>query len=343
MTIVFFGDSLFDTFNLTSLLKPFEPFEPFPAGPIYGGGGKASNDLVGSEAIAKALGIEPDSLVARYTSLTDSPNLFKENVVYAIAGAIVGNFDLQDETIGTIQDLEFQVATFLSDCDKSNKNEVDAMFSIGSNDAFRALNDPNFLKIIFTPNKSDDLRLINDVATRIFDNINKAIDAVDDYTDDIVIIGLVPLGDTPGAIKVDRFIDSLLPGIQENNTRDLLTGIAGVVNNKLINKYDFTGPHDVEDVLVIDGFKFLRSVNPNNPSGLDIWKDQVEMMGMTPYTEISYSDYLTFGNLTGLPPGLKIAQFAFIDDVHSNSSLNKIVAKNIIAPAILEEFSSFGT
>ena len=350
MTLAFFGASLLDTGNLTFLLAPFG-IEPFPAGPVYGAGGKASNKQVGSETLAEVLGIDGDSLIPRYT-LSTTPDVLVENVNYAIAGARTRIFDENDVINRTATDLQSQARLFVSDFVSAGgdvdrnptqnfvHHDVDGIFSIGSNNVLSILDNPNLGNIIFSPDKGDDRALIRNVVTDIVRDIDKALDILDGKIDDVVIVGLTSLGDTPLGILADAAIDYALPDDYSNETRDLLTGIAQKVNKRLINKYD--GNNDVEDVLVIDGLKFLRSDDPiNNPSGLDLWKNEVELMGLKPYTETSYLDYIT-ENSASLPPGLIIDQFAFVDAVHPNYSFSDILAKNIIAPAILKEFPDFG-
>jgi hypothetical protein len=365
-TVAFFGDSLLDTGNLTKILAP-SGIEPFPNPPYKDG--KASNGQVLGEAVLDELGIDPNSLIPRFRLLRAATtfNPLQDNINYAVASATTGVFGSEGNDLDFLPiGLQSQVALFKKDFATArlkrygkksffdwaaswkkdftvaresalDEGKPDVILSAGSNDVFDVLVDlERFANVLFTPEEDDDRELINGTANKIVDNLNKAIDRLESTIDDAVIFGLSPLGDTPFSIQVDTVVDSLLSGGSGSfagQTRELLTDIAEKVNSGLTDKYDGDGL-DVEDVLVIDGIEIFEQ-------GLNDWKDS---LSLTPYTDISYADYLgqiAQGNPNNLPSGLVAGQFAFIDGVHPTSDLNKFFASQA-APLIREEFPNFG-
>ncbi|MBE9113619.1 hypothetical protein IQ273_30045 [Nodosilinea sp. LEGE 07298] len=249
MTIALLGDSLLDTGNLTNVLAPFGivPFPdlPFPDPPYSGG--KASNGLVLGEAVIAELGIDPDSLTLGVRLPTTPPalNPLTENINYAVAGATTGVFGAEGNGLAMFPvGVQSQIALFAQDLTsvgipEAKTEKPDILFSAGSNDVFEVLVDINsFASILLTPDKNDDNALKNDLATQVVDNIYVAIASLENYVDDIVILGLSRLGDSPFSIQADGAVDALLPGDYAGQTRAFLTDVAAEINTRLSATYD---------------------------------------------------------------------------------------------------------
>jgi phospholipase/lecithinase/hemolysin len=338
-TLILFGDSTFDNGNLTQITKIINLFkstpipEPYPA-PFYSKG-KASNDLVLGETLAEGLGIDPDHIVTRTKQLF--VDVFQDSVNYAFSGATSGEFGFKGKDLQTIPiGLLTQVEVFKKDFDLASQNyphknlSVDALLSVGSNDIFDVLTIANFFNVFLTPDPSDDQALIQSQASQIVNNINSALTSTGDRLDDVVIVGLSPLGNLPFVIAFDQILTQQLAqyGDVSGKTKDLLTGIAAEVNTQLKTKYD-NPLNDVKDVFVIDGFQALDQA-------LQAWKNSLG--GLIPIEGISYLDYKTLD--TGLPANLSVQQFAFVDGAHPTAQLNHLIADQIV-PMILAEFPDF--
>ena len=332
MTLMTFGDSIMDTGNLTAILAQFD-IEPFPS-PFYNDG-KASDGQVLSEAIADRLGVGDNSLISRF-ELETAPNVFEEDVDYAIAGAETsGSVFAPELPIPT--DLQSQIELFQTDYASaigttSEGSSIDAIINAGGNNVFNFfLNTPDWFNIFLTSEDDydDDLidDLIDNLADEIVDDIDQAIDGLDDAVNNTVILGLAPLGDIPLAIQlatqVDSSLDLIIPGDYVSEIRDLFTETAEEVNEQLIDKFD-----DVEGVFVVDGIEGFNDA-------LDDWEDSVEAMGLDPITDISYRDSL-MGNL-----GFAKEQFAFLDPVHPTNAFTQFLADEVFQ-AISSEFAGFG-
>jgi lysophospholipase L1-like esterase len=310
-----FGDSLFDQGNLTTILSPFG-IMPYP--PPFYSEGKAVNGVDGldvledgglvlGETIAAGLGVDPDSIIPRST--VPNVNLFQDNVNYAVAGATSGIFGSAANNLETFPlGLLSQVQTFKDELPQENLIYGDGILTAGSNDVLEVLLILPDLLETQTP-----IEIINNTATEIVDNIAQAIDILDDNLNQIVILGLSPIGNTPFAIK--NF---------DQPTRDLLTGIAAGVNTQLIAKYD-NAENNIEDVLVIDGFEAFAK-------GLSAWEMSLE--GATAITDVSYLDDWETDSTLSVEP------YFFADDVHPTNNANEFLANEIV-PVILEEFPHF--
>ncbi len=276
MTIALLGDSLLDTGNLTNILAPFGivPYPNLPfADPPYSGG-KASNGLVLGEAVLAQLEIDPASLAlgVGLPTATPRPNPLTENINYAVIGATTGVFGSEGSNLNLFPiGVQSQIALFTQDLvsvgtPAADSKKPDVIFSAGSNDVFEALVDINsFASILLTPSKDDDNALRNDLATQVVENINTAINSLGNNVNNIVIIGLSRLGDSPFSIQVDGAVDALLPGDYAGQTREFLTSVAAEVNTRLIATYDGPDPkcNDFlfDDVAQTIGDKAARALN----------------------------------------------------------------------------------
>lgn len=244
MALAFLGDSLLDTGNLDDLLD-FFGIDPFPA-PLYSEG-KASNGLVLGEAIADQLGIAPASIDLGFRLIPSfDVDPLEQNVNYAVAGSETNSFgsesnDLQLVPVG----LQTQVKLFAFDLITSgafftaSDDKPDVLVSAGSNDVFDVLADVEaFAAVIFSPGKNDDNQLKQEIVSDIVGNIEQAIASIDGLVDDIVVIGIPAIGDTPFARQIDGEIDALLSGDFAGDTREFLTDTAAAVNAKLSKIYD---------------------------------------------------------------------------------------------------------
>lgn len=249
MTIALLGDSLLDTGNLTNILAPFGRV-PFPNPPYSEG--KASNGLVLGEAVIAQLGIDPDSLMLG-VRLPTAPTLnpLIENINYAVAGATTGVFGSEGIGLAMVPvGVQSQIALFAQDLvsvgiPEAKAEKPDIIFSAGSNDVFEALVDINsFASILLTPDKNDDNTLKNDLAAQVVENTYVSIDSLENYVDDIVILGLSRLGDSPLSIQTDGAVDALLPGDYAGQTRSFLTDVAAEVNTRLSATYDSQDPRE---------------------------------------------------------------------------------------------------
>ncbi|NBD16407.1 MAG: hypothetical protein GVY04_09775, partial [Cyanobacteria bacterium] len=149
MTLIIFGDSLLDGGkgggNLTARLEAQGLPSPFPNPPYSNG--KASNGLVLSEAIAEDLGIDPDTLISRFTVST-APDVQEENVIYAVAGA-------------TSEDLLSQVDLFLDDLVASSNMDLE------EDD-----NDQDFALPFASAQAGDTPTFLNRIANRVKERFN---------------------------------------------------------------------------------------------------------------------------------------------------------------------------
>lgn len=275
MTLALLGDSLLDTGNLTNVLAPFGivPFPdlPFPDPPYTGG--KPSNGLVLGEAVIAQLGIAPESLILGFRLPTDPSTLnpLSENINYAVAGATTGAFGSVGNSLEMFPvGVQTQISLFTQDLTAAGiptakAEKPDIIFSVGSNDVFEVLVDINsFASVLLTPDKGDDNDLRNGLASQIVDNIYTAIDRFSDYVDDVVILGLSKLGDSPFSIQTDSAVDALLPGDFAGQTREFLTSVAAEINARLSVTYD--GPdysHGFwpDDVAQVIGDNAIRALN----------------------------------------------------------------------------------
>lgn len=317
MTVIFFGDSLFDIGNLTTLATPFG-IELYPA-PFYNDG-KASNGQVLSEAIAARIGVDVESLIP-YSSPTSPFNPLEENIVYAIAGATTGVFgsaglNLQDFSIG----LASQIQIFLENLPSNNTNAetIEVFITAGSNDILEILANPNFANIFITPDNDDNEALINNTVNNIVNNISQGIYSIENQTGDIFVVGVSPLGDIPFALQIDQQIDNNIPLDLAGQTSQLLNTIAQQVNLELINIFD-NPLNDIANVTIIDGFEVFNNAVNNRQNDLE-----------SPLiTQISYQNYLT-GN-TDLGENLTVEDFFFLDGSHPTSIANDYLADEIIS------------
>jgi hypothetical protein len=361
--LMFFGDSLFDQGKTSSFLAPFG-IVPFPE-PFYSKG-KTSDGLVLGEKIAEQLGIIPDSIIPRELELLPSVtppenniNIFENNLNYAYAGATTGFFgsvgnNLQNFPMGLLS----QVEQFHEDFELLNQTppyknlikkdliHLDGIISSGSNDVFETLAEPNIgnlLAVLSTPDdNSDNQFLINQTADNIFNNIKDAINGnpereiagIGDRLNNIVIIGLISLGDIPFAIQVDQWVDQTIDELLgfeldlSGQTRDFLTGISAAVNTKLMDEFD-NPLSDVKDVFVIDGFEIFENAQ-------SVWRENLG--DLNPISDISYLDYV-LGN-SNLPGGLSKEQFFFLDGSHPLKASNHLMASEITSQ-VLAEFPDF--
>ncbi|MGI0483104.1 SGNH/GDSL hydrolase family protein [Geminocystis sp. CENA526] len=317
MTVIFLGDSLLDIGNLSTTVAPLG-IVPFPTPPYSEG--KASNGQVLGEAIADRLGIGADSLVGN-AMVASPPNPSEENVVYAFAGATTGVFgskgnNLDEQPIGLLSQVQLFQQNF------NGNNPVEVIISAGSNDVLQILADPNFANIFLTPENDDNELLINQTVDEIVNNISQSVIAIENQTENITIIGLSPLGNTPFVIKTDEQINNNIPLDIGGETRILLNEISFQVNQELINIFDNEN-NDVPNVKVNDGFQVFNN-------GLTAWENQLNNEAII---DISYVDYIS--GETNLPPNLTIEQFAFIDGVHPTSAFNQYLADEIVSSSWL--------
>lgn len=317
MTVIFLGDSLFDIGNLSVTVAPLG-FQPFPNPPYNQG--KASDGQVLAEAIADKLGINANSLVGNST-ISTPPNPLDNNVVYAFAGATTGIFGSKPNNLGTIPiGLSSQIQLFEKSLisDNSLNNLIEVFISAGSNDVLEVIADPNFVNIFLTPENNDNELLINQTVDQIFNNINQAIEDIENQTGNITVIGLSPIGNTPFVIETDQKIDDSIPLDINGKTTALLNDISVKVNEKLITTFDNQN-NDIPNVKIIDGFKVFNNA-------LNLWQNDLTT---SPIIDVSYVDYIS--GTSNLGENLTIEQFAFIDGVHPTSALNQYLATEIVS------------
>lgn len=320
MTVVFFGDSLFDIGNLSAILIPLG-IEPYPNPPYNQG--KASNGQVLGEAIADKLGIGADSLVGNST-VSSPPNPLENNTVYAFAGATTGAFGSEANQLNTLPiGLTSQIQLFQDNLPIENtinflNSSIEVIISAGSNDVLEVLADPSFVNIFLTPENDDNEVLINQTVNNIVNNISQAINSIEDSTGNITLIGLSPLGNTPFVIKTDQEIDDNIPLDIAGQTSSLLTNISAKVNEELITKFD-NETEDIPNVKVIDGFQVFEDA-------LTAWQNDLSTSAII---DISYLDYIS--GTSNLEENLTVEQFAFIDGVHPTSTLNQYLATEIVS------------
>lgn len=324
MTVIFLGDSLFDIGNLTTLAQS-SGVQPFP--PPFYNQGKASNGQVLSEAIASLIHISPELLIGN-SMVTTSPNPLEDNVVYAIAGATTGVFgsagnNLEEFPIG----LASQVESFLNNLPTTNSNNqtIEVFISAGSNDVFEVLvNNQSFVNILLTPETEDNETLINNTANNIINNISQAINLIENKTENISVVTLAPLGNTPFAIKTDQQIDNSTPLDLAGQTSATLNSIASRVNQELTNIFD-NQINNNPKVDIIDGIKVFN--NAINARQNDLTTPLIK--------DISYLDYVS--GETDLEANLPVEQFVFLDGSHPTSIFNQYLAEEIIPQPQLNE------
>ncbi|MBL1209016.1 SGNH/GDSL hydrolase family protein [Geminocystis sp. GBBB08] len=298
MTVIFLGDSLFDIGNLTTAAVPFG-IQPFPSPPYNQG--KASNGQVLGEAIADRLGINANYLIGN-SMVSTPPNPLENNVVYAFAGATTGIFGSKANILDTFPiGLQSQIQSFQNNLVVDNliHNPIEVFISAGSNDVLEILADPNFVNIFLTPENDDNELLINQTANNIVNNISQGIEGIENQTENITIIGLSPLGNTPFVIKTDQQIDGNIPLDISGQISSFFNNISAKVNEELIAKFDNPN-QEIPNVKVIDGFDAFNN-------GLNLWQNNLMA---SPIIDISYLDYIS-GN-TNLQENLTLEQFAFL-------------------------------
>lgn len=244
MTIALLGDSLLDTGNLDALLD-FIGIDPFPA-PVYSEG-KASNGLVLGEAIVAQFGIAPESIELGFRLLpTLAVDPLEQSVNYAVAGAAAGAVGAAGNGLQLLPvGLQTQVEILALDLVTAGallvpaNERPDLILSAGSNDVLEALVDlPALADILFSPETDDDTAFMQTLVSQIVGDIQQAIARLDGLVDDVVILGIPPLGDTPFAIQMDSQVDELLVGDFAGVTAAFLTDTVAAINAELAQTYD---------------------------------------------------------------------------------------------------------
>ena len=203
--LVIMGGSLMDSGNTASLLSLVGQ-NPF-SDDIYDGGDniKASDGPVLGEHIALQLGANLDD--AQLFSLLDFGEAKTVDVHnFAHAGA---RSDQSPQL--TIPFLGYSVGIGLKEQLKllkrrksfyRRKDDVDVLLSCSGNDVRDAFDrKDDIARVIETSSRRDEKKLAKSIAKPISKNIRKTVDQITGFTDEIALIGSLPVAETPEAIR----------------------------------------------------------------------------------------------------------------------------------------------
>lgn len=266
-SLVLLGDSLVDTGNTTALARLVGQ-DPFAAA-LYNGGGnrKASDGPVLAEQIALRLGARLGSttevnllslplqhLAGGFGSSTQLWN-------FAYAGATSGLAGSRREGLaGFPLGLVSQARVVAANAPR--RADVDALINAGGNDLIALVDRPGrVLRALRSAGRRDDRLLSRQQARRIVANTRRAVDTISGNPsrggfaiDEVVILGLPPLGQTPAV----RAVAAGLPPSLGRGLRRFVDQTARRVNRQLKRRYN--SPRRDDGVEVIDGFKVWNSV-----------------------------------------------------------------------------------
>ena len=249
--LIILGESLVDSGNTAALAAIIgqNPFEDKRYN--QGGNIRASDGPVLGEFIALEMGAKIEN--AQLISVLSSDEAKAVQVHnYAHAGARTDgspgfSLPLVGQLIGI--GLEEQKNALLKR--KSfykNQSDVDVLVSCGGNDLRDVLDEVDQIKdVISTDTKRDDKRFANSIAKPIAKNLVKTINKVDRLTDEIALIGSLPISQTPET--QDWLIN--FSNTNQDDLLDVINLVSKVFTQVLNKKYK-----NINDVAVLMGLKY---------------------------------------------------------------------------------------
>jgi phospholipase/lecithinase/hemolysin len=309
-TLIFFGDSLFDTGNLDILLEQEVGGSAFDFPYSDGKATNGRNGRVISEYLAQNLGggdddddddDDDDNSLATRLEVAENPLLDDdyEAINYSFTGAESDEFTFPIPELGGVQlpvGFQSQIDLYLDDlADASFPEEKYTYFiNIGSNDVFSVLEDPSLVGQLLT-NPTATEEIVGEIVGNIAEGIT-ILDANDGAFSTFVVSGLAPLGETPLAREIGSPIT------------DLLTGIADAVNDQLVGLIENIDTSPLADAFYIDTFSIFFELKDSG-----IFKNTTEAF-FNPDT----------GKLAG--PLNRANRYIFFDDVHPTDRFNQEAA-----------------
>ena len=253
-TLVILGASLMDAGNISSLLS-LTGEQPF-ADPIYAKGGnvRASDGPVLGEHLLEQLGGDPNNRQLFNVLSTDAARPVDVHN-YAHGGArsdqepsqsFLGmsiGIGLQAQVKAMKQRAKFYRAS----------SDVDVLLSAGGNDLLNALEERTpFERVLATPRRRDDKRLIRSISRPISRNIQRAVDQITGLVDEVVVLGAMPISATTRAQKLATKVKSG----SADEVLSLLDAASSQLQRRLSKAFA-----DDSSVVVLDGQALWGSVD----------------------------------------------------------------------------------
>ena len=246
--LIVLGDSLVDAGNTAEVMALFGqyPFED----PIYDKGGniKASDGPVLSEFIALEMGARNDQAQLISVLSIEQPNQLQAHN-YAHAGARTDYspgypLPITGETIG-IGLKEQKKALAQRKPFYQEMPDVDVLISCGGNDIRDAFDlVPTIQDVISTKNKKDDKKFAASIAKPIARNLNKIVNFLVPFTDEIAVLGSPPIMETPEAQ------DWLTNFAAEDQSK--ASNVIDLIGKKLIHKLE-NKTENLDNVAIMNG------------------------------------------------------------------------------------------
>ena len=278
-TLIILGDSLVDSGNTASLLSPIG-LNPF-TDEIYNNGGnvKASDGPVLGEHIALEIGADINNaqLFSVLSAKTPSPAHIHN---YAHAGARTGSDPgYSIPFAGRISiGLRDQIRQVVARSNYYLEHEdIDVLLSCGGNDLLdimdKSKESHSVVKaVIKTKTLKDDRKLANEIAKPIFKNLKSAIRKIENYVDEIAVLGAPPVVESPEA--QDWITD--FSNKYQARASNFLSLASSKLQRKLEKKYDANlkiGVIDSADLWQqLEQPEFVDAIHPNSNTSSDLAK-----------------------------------------------------------------------
>ena len=266
-TLIILGDSLVDSGNTASLLSPIGQ-NPF-ADAIYDKGGnvKASDGPVLGEHVALELGADINNSQLISVLSADDPAAAQIHN-YAHAGARTGaqpgfsipllgsiSIGLQDQ----VRQVKARHGFYLE------SDDIDVLLSCGGNDLLDVMDRAEDIQaVVMTESLEDDRALAKEMVQPIAKNIKYSIRKLDDFVDEIAVLGAPPIVETPEAQEwITNFASE-----DQAAVSNFLVMASDKLQYKLEKKYD-----DQMKIAVIDSDQlwqqldqpgFVDSIHPDS-------------------------------------------------------------------------------
>ena len=259
-TLVILGASLMDAGNIAGL-APVIGRKPF-VDSIYDKGGnvRASDGPVLGEHVVRRMGGDPmNRQLFDVLSFESAQSVDVHNYAHggaqsdgepsqSLFGLRVG-IGLADQ----VQSMQQRADFYQSHAD------VDVLISSGGNDLLNTLGDLKpFERVLSTEKNKDDRRFMRSISRPISRNIIRAVDDITGLVDEMVVIGTLPISETPRA----RRRASKVKGARQEDVLELLDAISLDLQRRLGKAFDSR-----PDVALLDGRSLWTQLD--NPVFLD--------------------------------------------------------------------------
>ena len=260
--LIILGDSLVDAGNTAEALSLFGQY-PF-ADPIYDKGGnvKASDGPVLSEFIALEMGARRDQAQLISVLSIEQPNRLQVHN-YAHAGARTDyspgySLPITGETIG-IGLKEQKKALAQRKPFYEETPDVDVLLSCGGNDIRDTFDMTETIQaVISSKSKEDDKQFAASIAKPIARNLNKMVNFLVPFTDEIAVLGSPPIMETPEAQ------DWLTNFATEDQSK--ASNVIDLIGKKLIRKLE-NKTENMDNVSIMNGTLLWNQLD--SPSFVD--------------------------------------------------------------------------